>query len=148
MNVLSALLLVVLLLVIFSTLFVSCNNAAPFNTETVFQKSSKFEPFGGKHDTDYSSKEDNSAMDMYKPFVMDGQSTDCKKVYGFTGLFCQPDNINNPVDKFASAKGSLECKHGSSGLSNSKGPLCLTEEHKKLLSSRGGNMSREANIGN
>ena len=42
------------------------------------------------------------------------------------------------IDMFADAPGKLTCK---SSLSNSKGPLCLTDEHKKLLTTRGGNMS-------
>ena len=44
-------------------------------------------------------------------------------------------------------KGSLECGAKSAGLSNSKGPLCLSDKQLKLLSTRGGNASTDAQIG-
>ena len=44
-------------------------------------------------------------------------------------------------------KGSLDCGAKSAGLSNSKGPLCLSDEQLKLLSTRGGNASTDAQIG-
>jgi hypothetical protein len=44
-------------------------------------------------------------------------------------------------------KGSLDCGAKSAGLSNSKGPLCLSDKQLKLLSTRGGNASTDAQIG-
>ena len=55
------------------------------------------------------------------------------------GLFCSPlsSDVDN-LDKFADAEGRLSCTDNS-GLSNSKGGLCLTDDHRRLLSTRGGN---------
>lgn len=140
MNYLSVFMLIVFILVICSALFVSCNNASPYYMDTIFQKHSGFEGFANNTNTlDYSSKANNGAMDTYKPFLIENQSAECKKVYGFSGLFCEPNNVNNPLDKFSGVKGKLDCKD-SSGLSNSQGGLCLTDEHKRMLSTRGGNM--------
>lgn len=44
-------------------------------------------------------------------------------------------------------KGSLECGAKSAGLSNSKGPLCLSDKQLKMLSTRGGNAITDAQIG-
>jgi hypothetical protein len=92
---------------------------------------------------DYSSSSDNKAMDTYKSFLInpESSSTDCKKVFGFDGLFCQPSVADNKIDIFSKAKGSLECSGSSSELTNSKGSLCLDDNMKKMLMSRGGNAS-------
>jgi len=44
-------------------------------------------------------------------------------------------------------KGSLNCGARSAGLSNSKGPLCLSDKQLNLLKTRGGNASNDAQIG-
>lgn len=50
-----------------------------------------------------------------------------------------------PSDVFSSAKGNQSC---SSGLTNSMGALCLSEEQLYLLRSRGGNSTgRDSQIG-
>jgi hypothetical protein len=92
---------------------------------------------------DYSSSSDNKAMDTYKSFLInsDISSTDCKKVFGFDGLFCQPSVADNKIDIFGGAKGSLECTGYGSELSNSNGSICLDDNMKKMLMSRGGNAS-------
>lgn len=45
------------------------------------------------------------------------------------------------LDKFSQVDGSPSCIGDSNGLYNSKGGLCLTNELKTLLQSRGGNAS-------
>jgi len=42
-------------------------------------------------------------------------------------------------DMFSGTPGSSDCNSKSSGLSNSKGGLCLSDSQMKLLQSRGGN---------
>lgn len=44
-------------------------------------------------------------------------------------------------------KGNLDCGAQSAGLSNSKGPLCLSKKQLNLLSTRGGNATTDAQIG-
>jgi hypothetical protein len=129
-------------------LLVSCNSASPYYADTIFQKHSNFENFANNtNDLDYSSKEDNAAMDTYKPFLISTPAAECKTMYGFTGLFCGPTTAGNPIDKFGNTEGKLDCKDNS-GLSNSKGGLCLSDEQKRLLSTRGGNITnRNSEIG-
>lgn len=64
---------------------------------------------------------------------------ECKKVSGFDGLFCVPTMPHKTIDTFSQDSGSLDCK--SSGLTNSRGPLCLTKDQIGLLSTRGQNVS-------
>ena len=45
----------------------------------------------------------------------------------------------NILDIFSQDEGSASCIGDSNGLHNSKGGLCLTNDQKKLLQSRGGN---------
>lgn len=72
--------------------------------------------------------------------------TDCKKVSGFDGLFCVANGGDKKIDSFSENSGSLSCQ--PSGLSNSKGPLCLTKEQLGLLSTRGQNVNgRDSQIG-
>jgi len=49
------------------------------------------------------------------------------------------ENMSNSIDMFSSAVGSLKCVKTASGLSNSMGPLCLSESQMYSLQSRGGN---------
>ena len=44
-------------------------------------------------------------------------------------------------------KGSLDCGSRSAGLTNSKGPLCLSDKQLNMLKTRGGNASNDAQIG-
>jgi hypothetical protein len=44
-------------------------------------------------------------------------------------------------------KGSLDCGARSAGLTNSKGPLCLSNNQLDMLKTRGGNASHDAQIG-
>ena len=44
-------------------------------------------------------------------------------------------------------KGSLDCGARSAGLTNSKGPLCLSNNQLNMLKTRGGNASHDAQIG-
>lgn len=117
---------IIFIFVICSSLFVSCNSVSPIYMDTVFQKHSKFENF------------ENNSMSEYKNHLINPSDNTCKTVHGINGLFCAPSNVADNLDKFANAEGKLDCKE-SSGLSNSKGGLCLSDEHKRLLSTRGGN---------
>lgn len=44
-------------------------------------------------------------------------------------------------------KGSLECGARSAGLTNSKGPLCLSDTQLTMLKTRGGNCTKDSQIG-
>lgn len=128
------------LIISFSTL-ASCSNYKPHHADTIFAKESKFEGFGNNDKMlNYGDKETSAVVDSNTEYKIEGNG-ECKKVFGFDGLFCAPKEGPAPVDKIGSAKGSLECVGKSSGLTTSKGGLCLSEEQINLLKTRGGNMS-------
>lgn len=64
------------------------------------------------------------------------KNTNCKKIFGFDGLFCQPNENDRRIDYFSELKGDLNCQ---GYLTNSKGSLCLDQPLIQLLSTRGGN---------
>lgn len=127
MSMLTLFLAIIFILVICSSLFVSCNTVSPIYMDTVFKKHSDFENF------------ENNISNEYSKHLIVSQEAGCKKVHGMNGLFCSPlsNDVDN-LDKFADAEGRLSCTDNS-GLSNSKGGLCLTDDHRRLLSTRGGN---------
>lgn len=127
MSMLTLFLAIIFILVIGSSLFVSCNAVSPIYMDTVFKKHSEFENF------------ENSTINEYSKHMIVPEEAGCKKVHGMNGLFCSPlSTAVDNLDKFANAEGKLNCTDNS-GLSNSRGGLCLSEEHKLLLSTRGGN---------
>lgn len=65
-------------------------------------------------------------------------------VQGFTTI----SGSQYTIDKFSSAVGNQSCVKTASGLSNSTGALCLSEEQLYMLQSRGGNSTgRDSQIG-
>jgi hypothetical protein len=127
MSMITLFLVIIFILVICSSLFVSCNAVSPIYMDTVFKKHSEFENF------------ENSTINEYSKHMIVPEEAGCKKVHGMNGLFCSPlSTAVDNLDKFADTEGKLSCTDNS-GLSNSRGGLCLSEEHKLLLSTRGGN---------
>jgi hypothetical protein len=58
------------------------------------------------------------------------------------------ENMSGSIDVFSSAVGNQNCVKTASGLSNSMGALCLSEEQLYMLQSRGGNSTgRDSQIG-
>ena len=58
------------------------------------------------------------------------------------------ENRSASIDVFSSAVGNQNCSKTASGLSNSMGALCLSEEQLYMLQSRGGNSTgRDSQIG-
>jgi hypothetical protein len=82
-----------------------------------------------------------------------------KKTLGLTNEKEGVQNMNSPCpygDEYTCGnydiygpptKGSLDCGSQSAGLSNSKGPLCLSKKQLDLLKTRGGNATTDAQIG-
>jgi hypothetical protein len=86
-----------------------------------------------------SAKDDLHALNTINP-----DNSECKKVGGFDGfgVFCTPSGKPESIDIYSQAKGDINCN--GLGYFNSKGPLCLTDDMKRMLSTRGAN----ANGGN
>ena len=140
-NFFNILVIILFVLIITSSTMISCANFKPHFADNLYVKHSKFEGFKNNDNMlDYSSKEENTPMDTNKQHIISPPPAGCKKVFGFDGLFCTPKSEESVIDKIGSTKGSTDCIGKSSGLSNSKGGLCLDEQQIKLLSTRGGNM--------
>ena len=70
-----------------------------------------------------------------------GNIVDEAKKEGFSTLsYANVDNISQ-IESISTVKGSMNCLLQSSNLTNSMGPLCLTQEQQAALQTRGGNAS-------
>jgi hypothetical protein len=117
---------VLIFFIFFITVF-STKSFTPYDEKTIF---SHMYPYEGFEQIFNSTGKD-----------VNNDSNECKKVYGLDGLFCSPNAKSEKVDVFSDAKGELTCSGKSSGLSNSKGGLCLDAKQLELLRTRGGNQS-------
>ena len=79
----------------------------------------------------------------YVPYYKDSRYLNSYPYEGFTNnntLKASTTEGTEPViDTFSSDSGSPECIGSSNSLFNSMGGLCLTDDQKKLLQTRGGN---------
>jgi len=128
---------IVIILVIVISL-ISGGGVMPYSPNTLFPR--EF-PYEGFHSLEYSTVGSNSALDTKGSYLIGGDTADCKKVYGFNGLFCKPYAADIKIDPFADTPGNTSCFGASSGLSNSKGGLCFSDAQKRLLLTRGGNQT-------
>ena len=88
--------------------------------------------------TDVSSpvipKDDLTALNVFNK-----DNEQCKKVGGFSdcGVFCTPSSKPEQIDIYSQAKGDISCD--GLGYFNSRGSLCLDENMKRMLATRGTN---------
>jgi len=62
-----------------------------------------------------------------------------RNVFQTDGLTAGIYGVDNSIDSVSKLEGSHECIGNSFGYSNSKGGLCLTDDVRNQLTSRGGN---------
>ena len=137
---------VIFIVVILFSAFVSSNPMVP--TRGPFHPTIK--PYEGFHtrrkQLEYSTNAGQDAIDSHTSHLIHQTPNDCRKIGGFDGLICSPEVPDNKIDIFSHAQGSLECT--GSGLTNSKGSLCLDQTMTELLMTRGGNSTgRDSQIG-
>ena len=121
----------------------SCNSFEPTQHDGVAKNAATTEGFTGKMLKYFNNDETN---DFHGAYSMEANGQDCKKLYGFDGLFCKPDVADKSLDLYATAEGKLDCE--GSGLTNSRGSLCLDENQKTMLRTRGGNNTgKDAEVG-
>ena len=128
---------VLLVLVIILVSVFSCSNFVPYSSNSLFSRYSKYEGF------EANSTNVGSVLVNDKPEEEDDEE---QTVEGFEGLKPAPFNEDKPLDSFSKTPGSLECEKVSSGLSNEKGGLCLSDEQIKSLVTRGGNATVQSKI--
>lgn len=125
-SIFSILLIFLCIVVIFSSITMSCTSYKPNSPEMMYSGNFPYTNEGFRSN-DYSTVDNSKSV---------GNS--CNNVNGFNGLLCAPeDSKQNPNEIFSKVKGDTVCK--SYGYTNSRGNLCLNEEQIKLLSTRGGN---------
>lgn len=143
---------IVFVVVMFLALWFSAEPYVPYYEDTLFPKQFPYEGFEQISPLEYSNVSNHTALDdVYLLRSITPQNVDCKKVGGFTGcgVFCNPSGVEQKIDIYSNSQASLECSGTSSGLSNSKGSICLTDIQKRQLQTRGGNASGgESQIGN
>jgi hypothetical protein len=92
----------------------------------------------GFHSTTYSTYSNNQSIDSGVSLLVDPtKETQCKKIFGFDGLFCNPDSIKGGLDVFYGLPSNSTCP--GSGLTKSNGNVCLNNDAYNLLTTRGGN---------
>jgi hypothetical protein len=108
----------------------------PYYAYNLFKQHSAYEGFG---DIGYSSINNHIAIDKNDDTLINRPGLEYTKVKGFNGLYGNPNIKHNKLDLYNDAQGTLDCN--GSGLTNSKGSLCLDKTMKTMLQTRGGNAS-------
>ena len=134
----------------------------PYSQDTLFSKQFHYEGMEPLAGSDFSV--DAPKPDAKKPVVADAKKPvaddkkpvvqswsewllgkpapkkeDAKKVEGFESLMPAPYAESKVLDRFSHVSAGPQCVGQSSGLVNSLGGLCLSEEDRKMLTTRGGN---------
>jgi hypothetical protein len=129
------LIIIAFLLIIGLTSCCAAKGVVPYFCDSVFTHQYPYEPF-------------TAVMDggSYTPSPVAGPSvqqapTVYKKVGGFNGIYPSPTAVEPNIDLFMDLEGDAKCFNNSSGMSNSRGSLCLTPDLKNALLTRGGNLT-------
>jgi hypothetical protein len=135
----------------------------PYSQDTLFSKQFHYEGMKPLDGSDFSV--DAPKPDAKKPVVADDKKPvvaddkkpvvqswsewllgkpapkkeDAKKVEGFESLMPAPYAESKVLDRFSHVSAGPQCVGQSSGLVNSLGGLCLSEEDRQMLTTRGGN---------
>lgn len=139
----------VIILVMVITMLNSTMTFKPYYEDNIFTHNYPYEGFEQQHESsDYLVNATNKG-DGYTDYLINQSNEKCKKIYGFDGLYCSPSGQDEKIDVFSDVTGSVDCVGKSSGLTNSRGGLCLDAKHMALLKTRGGNQTgAEFQIGN
>jgi len=131
------LIIIAFVIIIGLTSCCAAKGVVPYYKDSIFAHQYAYEPY-------------TNIMDggSYSPAPVSGGNVSVptspsvyKKVGGFNGIYPSPSATEPNIDLFIDLEGDSKCFNGSSGLSNSRGSLCLTPELKNALLTRGGNLS-------
>ena len=124
---------IVFLIVIIMSLGCSCTKVSPYYKDNLFTNEYPYEGFAPLSPAKFGQAGNLVSL----PSV---------KTEGFEGLQSAPFTKEIPIDIFSQAQGNISCP--PVGYSNSRGPLCLDQNQKNLLLTRGGNSSgKDSEIG-
>ena len=124
-------------IIILIIIVVSLTTSISFSPYAVGAMYNDYYPYEGfssiSHDDTNNTVVNTKVPNMYN----NQKKAPSKKVFGFDGLYNDPQASGTKLDYFSDAKGDLACQ--GSGLTNSQGSLCLDATMTRLLSTRGGN---------
>lgn len=125
------------LVIIFLAIWFSTTSAYVPYSSTLFSEQANFEGFSTKNALEYSSTSNNSAVDGPVSGYLIQPAVGITSTSGF-GIFNSPDVASKAkIDIYSDAPGDLNSN--GYGYYNSRGPLVLDDNMKKLLSTRGAN---------
>lgn len=132
--------IVLLALIMLSTTY-SCANFKGFSNGSMYFNETKYEGFQANSGESVNNPSEVAVIPKLNEEEEEESNED--NIEPFQGL--QPSEINKTndvVDNIGNGtSGSPQCSIRSSGLSNDKGPLCLSDSQIQLLKTRGGNSS-------
>jgi hypothetical protein len=155
---------IIVILVVIVIMTSSAGSAVlPYSKDTLFSKEFQYEGMESLSGSDFSvtspktdvkptpesstkkPEADNktSVMQSWSEWILGKpapKKEDAKKVEGFESLMPAPYTESKILDRFSHVSAGPQCLGESSGLSNSLGGLCLSEEDRKALTTRGGNV--------
>lgn len=131
---------IILFILIIVTSVYSCCSFEPYKTDNVFESLTKYEGYENMETA--SSLVDKVTGSLLNPIKKEEEES--FKVEGFEGLKPSLFNKNEEIDSFSKTEGSLSCTTDTFGLQNQHGGLCLSEEQKQLMRTRGGNATGPA----
>ena len=135
------LLFLVVAIIAISLWFSTTSVYVPYSS-TLFSQQAKYEGF-----LNYSSTATGAVgEDVFSAYSIAPSQDGLVKVAGFSknGVFGSLESTDTQLDMYSQAKGDLSCL--GSGYHNSKGALCMTDDMKKMLSTRGLNASGPASV--
>jgi len=140
-NIYNVIFTVLIFTVIAGILLISSTNTSyvPY-TKNQYYPYEGFSDYNPKLNLEYSNIDDSEIIIQNK-YSIQKKNIDCDRPYGFNGLFCKPGVADNTIDMFSSVSSNPSCIGNSSGLSNSKGSLCLDKNLITMLQTRGGNQT-------
>jgi len=124
-----------LFVILILALWLSTTSIAPINASGI----EGFHSGGLEYTT--VGQPNRASDDLYALRAINPDAAQCKKVGGFNGygVFCTPYTQPESIDIYSKATGNISSE--SVGLTNSKGPLQLDENMKRMLQTRGTNAS-------
>jgi len=137
-------LIILAVILLFSSLFGSSGLAG---RQTGKLQGYNVEPFS--HRIHYATYPENANIDTRQSMMINRRpSENVEPIHGFDGLYGSTQLPDNNVDVFKTAMGSTDpqCFSTASGLSNSRGALCLDNSQMNLLQTRGGNQTGRASV--
>jgi hypothetical protein len=133
--------IIVLGIVLMMTTGLSAVKVSPYNSFPKYTMLKDSEGFTPVH---YATYPDGGAIDIKDRNLIVSTSSlpTAQRVRNEPGLFGSQD-LSSKLDIYSDAKGGLseECALKSGGMSNSQGYLCLDDNQRMLLTTRGGNQT-------